>query len=70
MMPEMDGWEFCQITKDQQETTNVKIIMLTAKNQERDRMIGKAILKADEYMVKPFDVDELLATIRRLLDAG
>ena len=66
MMPEMDGWEVCKQVRDRFRDS-MKIVMLTAKDTARDRIIGKDILKADEYLTKPFDIDELLATVRRLV---
>lgn len=69
MMPELDGWEVCKLLRDEYKDS-IKILMLTAKDTARDKMIGKDILKADEYMTKPFDVDALLATIEHLLSKG
>jgi DNA-binding response OmpR family regulator len=69
MMPEMDGWEVCKMLRDQYKDS-IKILMLTAKDTARDRIIGKNILKADEYLTKPFDVDVLLSTIEQLLHRG
>jgi DNA-binding response OmpR family regulator len=66
MMPEMDGWEVCKLVRDKYQDA-IKIIMLTAKDTARDKIIGKNILKADEYLTKPFDIDDLLATVHRLL---
>ncbi len=66
MMPEMDGWELCKILRDDHQFNNTKIIMLTAKGQDKDRMIGKEILKADEYITKPFDMDDLIRVIRAM----
>lgn len=66
MMPEMDGWEVCKRVRDKY-GDSVKIVMLTAKDTARDKIIGKSILKADEYLTKPFDIDDLLSTITRLL---
>lgn len=67
MMPDRDGWDFCKIVRDDPALRSVKILMLTARDRERDRMIGIDILGADEYMTKPFDLAELLETVRRLL---
>jgi DNA-binding response OmpR family regulator len=69
MMPEMDGWEVCKILRDLHQDS-IKILMLTAKDTARDRIIGKNILKADEYMTKPFDIDTLLASVEQLLAKG
>jgi DNA-binding response OmpR family regulator len=66
MMPDMDGWEVCKTVRDRGE--NTKIIMLTARSTSRDQMIGRRILKADEYLTKPFDIEELLLQTRRLLE--
>lgn len=69
MMPEMDGWEVCKILRDMYQDS-IKILMLTAKDTVRDRIIGKDILKADEYMTKPFDMDTLLTSVAHLLSEG
>ncbi|MGF7049590.1 two-component system OmpR family response regulator [Paenibacillus sp. DS2015] len=59
MMPGMDGFEVCRMLKD---TENVAVIMLTAKDEVDDRVRGLT-LGADDYMVKPFSFEELLARI-------
>jgi len=58
MMPNVDGWEVCKVIKDNYPA--VKIIMLTARDSAKDKLIGKEILKADGYVTKPFDIEELL----------
>jgi two-component system KDP operon response regulator KdpE len=63
MMPEVDGWETCRRIR---EISNVPIIILTAKNQERDIVRGLE-LGADDYITKPFDPTELRARIQSLL---
>jgi DNA-binding response OmpR family regulator len=68
MMPEIDGWELCKWVRDDPRLQGVKILMLTAKGTDRDRLIGREIFKADEYMTKPFDIDLLLQTVSRLLN--
>ncbi|MFC5652021.1 response regulator transcription factor [Paenibacillus solisilvae] len=60
MMPEMDGFEVCKRIKETADHTAV--IMLTAKDEVRDRVKGLT-LGADDYLVKPFSFDELLARI-------
>jgi DNA-binding response OmpR family regulator len=68
MMPEIDGWEVCKVIRDTHTGhTMPKIIFLTARDTDRDKMIGKNILKGDEYITKPFDMDHLFAVIERLL---
>ncbi|MEB3100066.1 response regulator transcription factor [Paenibacillaceae bacterium T2] len=59
MMPGMDGFEICRMLK---KTENLAVIMLTAKEEVEDRVKGLN-LGADDYMVKPFSFDELLARI-------
>jgi len=68
IMPELDGWELCKIIRDDHEFENTKIVMLTAKGHDKDRMIGKEILKADEYITKPFDMGKLINTVKELLN--
>lgn len=63
MMPGMDGFEVCRMLK---KTENVAIIMLTARDEVDDRVKGLN-LGADDYMVKPFSFEELLARINARL---
>ena len=63
MMPEMDGWQVC---REIRKTSNVPIIMLTAKGETFDKVLGLE-LGADDYMVKPFDTKELVARIKAVL---
>jgi two-component system OmpR family response regulator len=63
MMPGMDGFEVCRMIK---KTENVAVIMLTAKEEVDDRIKGLT-LGADDYMIKPFSFDELLARIHARL---
>ena len=63
MMPKLDGFETCQRIR---EYSNVPIIMLTAKGDEKDRIRGLD-LGADDYLTKPFSATELLARVRAVL---
>jgi len=63
MLPKMDGYEFCKIVRGE---SQAPIIMLTAKKEEADRVIGLEI-GADDYITKPFSVRELLARIKTIL---
>ena len=63
MLPKLSGERVCRAIR---ETSNVPIIMLTAKGEVEDRVIGLE-LGADDYLIKPFDLDELFARIRALL---
>lgn len=63
MMPDLDGWEVCrQIRKN----SNVPIIMLTARGDEIDRVLGLE-LGADDYIVKPFSPREMIARVKAVL---
>ena len=66
IMPKMNGFQVCRKIKTTPELKNIKIILLTSKNQESDEFWG---LKqgADAYMTKPFDASELLAKAESLL---
>lgn len=63
MLPEMSGLELCKIIRNNPELKNIPIIMLTAKSQEEDKVIGLSA-GADDYVTKPFSVPELLARIK------
>lgn len=64
MLPKLNGYEICRILR--REGSNVPILMLTAKKQEMDKVMGLE-LGADDYMTKPFGVMELLARVKALL---
>lgn len=66
MLPGMDGLEVCRLVKNSRETAAIPIIMLTAKNEEIDKVIGLE-LGADDYLTKPFSPRELLARIKAVL---
>jgi DNA-binding response OmpR family regulator len=57
----------CRELKENPETSSIPILMLTAKSQESDKFWGKEA-GADAYMTKPFDMDELIAEMRTLLN--
>lgn len=66
MLPGLDGMEVCRIIKGQQHTAGIPIIMLTAKSDEVDKIIGLE-LGADDYMTKPFSPRELVARVKAVL---
>ncbi|WP_075365519.1 MULTISPECIES: response regulator transcription factor [Desulfosporosinus] len=63
LMPEIDGWTVCKIIRKE---TQIPIIMLTAKGEENDRVLGFD-LGADDYVVKPFSARELAARVKAVL---
>ena len=63
MMPEMDGWQVC---REIRKISNIPIIMLTAKGETFDKVLGLE-LGADDYMTKPFETKELVARVKAVL---
>jgi len=66
MMPVMNGREFCQALKKDTFLQHIPVIMLTGKGEVKDKVVGIAA-GADDYIVKPFNPDELLARIQMIL---
>lgn len=66
MLPEMSGWDVCRQVRRDQRTADIPIIMLTARDDIADRIVGLE-LGADDYVVKPFDPRELVARVRAVL---
>jgi len=63
MLPKMDGYEVCRILRKE---TTVPILMLTARTEETDRVVGLEV-GADDYVTKPFSMRELMARVRAML---
>ncbi len=66
MLPGIDGYEICRQVRQSRETENIIIIMLTARGEEGDKVLGLEI-GADDYIVKPFSVREVVARVRAVL---
>lgn len=66
MLPGIDGLEVCKMLKKQEKTSVIPVIMLTAKSQETDKIVGLE-LGADDYVTKPFSPKELIARIKAVL---
>lgn len=66
MLPKLNGFEVCQRLKQDEATSSIPIIMLTAKSETSDKVEGIEI-GADDYVTKPFDLDELKARIKAVL---
>jgi two-component system alkaline phosphatase synthesis response regulator PhoP len=66
MLPKLDGYKVCRLLKFDERYKNIPILMLTARAQEKDRLMGMET-KADEYITKPFDMDELIEKVKAYL---
>jgi len=69
MLPGLDGLELCRLLKRDQKTSSVPVIMLTARGDETDRIVGLE-LGADDYIPKPFNPREVVLRVRAVLRRG
>jgi len=67
MMPDMDGWEVYQRIKADEELRRIPVIVVTAKAQSIDKVLGLHIAKVDDYITKPFGPQELLESVEKIL---
>jgi two-component system response regulator VicR len=67
MMPDMDGWEVYQQMKADESTKDIPVIIVTAKAQSIDKVLGLHIAKVDDYIAKPFSPQELLNSVDNVL---
>ena len=67
MMPDMDGWEVYQQMKADDELKDIRVIVVTAKAQSIDKVLGLHIAKVDDYVTKPFGPQELLHSVNKVL---
>lgn len=67
MMPDMDGWDVYQQMKADEATRNIPVIVVTAKAQSIDKVLGLHIAKVDDYISKPFSPQELTESVEKVL---
>jgi len=67
MMPDIDGWEVYQAMKASDYMKAIPVIIITAKAQSIDKVLGLHIAKVDDYITKPFSPGELVASVRKVL---
>ncbi|MBN2555816.1 MAG: response regulator [Anaerolineales bacterium] len=67
MMPDMDGWEVYQQIKADDTLKTIPVVVVTAKAQSIDKVLGLHIAKVDDYITKPFGPQELLESVEQLL---
>ncbi len=66
MLPKLDGYKVCRLLKFDEQYKHIPILMMTAKTQEKDKLMGKET-GANEYITKPFDMEELMGKIKAYL---
>ncbi len=67
MMPRINGYKISRLLKFDKKYKDIPILMVTARSQEEDRLIGEET-GADEYITKPFDLDDVLNSIKKHLE--
>jgi len=67
MMPDMDGWDVYQQMKSGEQTRDIPVIVVTAKAQNIDKVLGLHIAKVEDYISKPFSPHELLESVEKVL---
>ncbi len=67
MMPDMDGWDVYQQMKADEHTQNIPVIVVTAKAQSIDKVLGLHIAKVDDYISKPFSPQELVDSVEKVM---
>ena len=67
MMPDMDGWDVYQQMKAEDSTRDIPVIVVTAKAQSIDKVIGLHIAKVEDYIAKPFSPQELIDSVEKVL---
>ncbi|HSF80959.1 MAG TPA: response regulator [Anaerolineales bacterium] len=67
MMPDMDGWDVYQQMKSEEATRKIPVIVVTAKAQSIDKVLGLHIAKVDDYISKPFSPQELVDSVEKVL---
>lgn len=67
MMPDMDGWEVYQQLKADEATRSIPVIVVTAKAQSIDKVLGLHIARVDDYISKPFSPTELVESLDKVL---
>ena len=67
MMPKINGYKISRLLKYDNKYKNIPILMITARSQEEDKLIGEET-GADEYITKPFDLDEVVKKVKEYLN--
>ena len=70
MMPDMDGWDVYHQIKSEEQTRDIPVIVITAKAQDIDKILGLRVAKVEDYISKPFSPQELVERIEQVLSRG
>jgi two-component system response regulator VicR len=69
MMPDMDGWDVYHQIKSEDLTRDIPVIVITAKAQDIDKILGLRVAKVEDYISKPFSPQELIDRIEQVLSS-
>lgn len=67
MMPKINGFKICRLLKYDKKYKDIKILMITARSQDSDKLIGEET-GADEYITKPFEINDVMTKIQKYLE--
>jgi len=67
MLPKLDGYKVCRLLKFDERYKHIPVLMLTAKTQDKDKILGLET-GANEYITKPFDMDDLIKKVKDYLN--
>jgi two-component system response regulator VicR len=70
MMPDIEGWDVYQQIRADETTKHIPVIVVTAKAQNIDKVLGLHIAKVNDYISKPFSPQDLVASVERVLNEG
>jgi two-component system response regulator VicR len=70
MMPDIDGWVVYQTMKGDEAMKHIPVIVVTARARSIDKVLGISLAKVDDYITKPFTLDQLVQSVNRVLGKG
>lgn len=68
MMPDVDGWQVYQNIRNHPQTRDIPVVIITAKAQDIDKVLGLHVAQVDDYITKPFRPEDLVASVEKLLN--
>ena len=69
MMPDVDGWEVYRQMKADKEVADIPVIIITARTQSIDKVLGLKVAKVADYITKPFGPSDLINSVKRVFDS-